>query len=105
MHGPFQRQQKFAGEHWHCQRAMCNNVFNLPRQMITFYASESVTKYANIPEEVLTTGTVTNFLLYFWSNGHISSAQWHAKQLELKLVVEEADLVTLKSRSRFESPD
>ncbi|KAJ7138884.1 hypothetical protein C8R46DRAFT_1234129 [Mycena filopes] len=73
------------------------------RQMITFYASESVTKYANIPEEVLTTGTVTNFLLYFRSNGHISSAQWTAKQLELKLVVEEADLY-LDGESDFAMP-
>ncbi|KAJ7161621.1 hypothetical protein C8R46DRAFT_1037822 [Mycena filopes] len=53
---------------------------------------ESATKYANIPEDVLTGGTVTGLLSYFRSNSHISDAQFAAKQLELKLVVNEAEL-------------
>ncbi|KAJ7021739.1 hypothetical protein C8F04DRAFT_1313352 [Mycena alexandri] len=62
------------------------------RQMITFYASESATKYANIPDDILRSGTVSDFLAHFKNNGYISSAQYVAKQLELKVVVNEADL-------------
>lgn len=61
--------------------------------MITFYASESATKYANIPDDILRSGTVSDFLAHFKNNGYISSAQYVAKQLELKVVVNEADLV------------
>lgn len=62
--------------------------------MITFYAHESATKYYNIPEDNLINGTVYDLLRYFRSKGHVSSAQFDAKQLELKLVVKDSDLVS-----------
>ncbi|KAJ7780003.1 hypothetical protein B0H16DRAFT_1830580 [Mycena metata] len=73
------------------------------RQMITFYASKSATKYANIPDDTLSSGTVSDFLVYFRSNGHISQVQYTSKQLELKLVVNEADLYPA-SNSDFAMP-
>ncbi|KAJ6499850.1 hypothetical protein DFH09DRAFT_1336327 [Mycena vulgaris] len=56
-------------------------------QMITFYASETVTKYFNIPEDNLTDGTVSDLLLYLKLNRHVTDAQFEAKQVELKLSV------------------
>ncbi|KAJ7474430.1 hypothetical protein B0H11DRAFT_2282268 [Mycena galericulata] len=62
------------------------------RHMVNFYAQETVTRYYNIDENQLTEGTVSDFLRYFRVKGHISVAQYEAKQLELKLVVDESTL-------------
>ncbi|KAJ6472950.1 hypothetical protein DFH09DRAFT_1110044 [Mycena vulgaris] len=57
------------------------------RQMITFYASETVTKYFNIPKDNLTDGTVSDLLLYLKLNRHVTDAQFETKQVQLELPV------------------
>ncbi|KAF8182785.1 hypothetical protein K438DRAFT_1767220 [Mycena galopus ATCC 62051] len=65
----------------------------IDRSMITFYAVESVTKYYNHTQSKITNGTVSDLLLHFFEQRHITKTQFEAKQLELKLVVKATDLV------------
>ncbi|KAF8164041.1 hypothetical protein K438DRAFT_1775736 [Mycena galopus ATCC 62051] len=64
----------------------------IDRSMITFYAVESVTKYYNLTQSKITNDTVSDLLLHFFEQRHITKAQFEAKQLELKLVVKVTDL-------------
>ncbi|KAJ6515067.1 hypothetical protein C8R47DRAFT_1276176 [Mycena vitilis] len=80
----------------------------IKRQMVSFHAVETSTKFYALPGKATTEGTVADLLLHFVESQHISKAQYEAKHLEVKLILAAKELfpdqygesVGLSSKSR-----
>ncbi|KAJ6520576.1 hypothetical protein DFH09DRAFT_1426935 [Mycena vulgaris] len=62
------------------------------RQMITFHAVESAAKYYCLSQSNLSEGTVSDLLLYYYNERHITKIQFDAKSMELKFAVNHSSL-------------
>ncbi|KAJ6579248.1 hypothetical protein DFH09DRAFT_1447600 [Mycena vulgaris] len=63
------------------------------RQMITFHAVESAAKYYCLSQSNLSEGTVSDLLLYYYNERHITKIQFDAKSMELKFAVNHSSLI------------
>ncbi|KAJ7816280.1 hypothetical protein B0H14DRAFT_3148667 [Mycena olivaceomarginata] len=64
----------------------------ITRNIVSFYAVETVSKYYNLPKNCLSDGTVSDLLLHFYEQQHITKPQYEAKKLEMMLAVKREQL-------------
>ncbi|KAJ6485294.1 hypothetical protein DFH09DRAFT_1291645 [Mycena vulgaris] len=61
-------------------------------QMITFHAAGSAAKYYCLSQSNFSEGTVSDLLLYYYNERHITKIQFDAKSMELKFAVNHSAL-------------
>lgn len=75
-----------------CHASHFPTAAKIYRSMVKFYAAESVTKYFFIPAIRTKSGTVSDFLRYYYDQGIITKPQFESKALEVRLAVSLSEL-------------